>query len=99
MNMSSQDIEFSREVRGWAKFFQNGENTKKLDAFSTSLNNLNREMKDFNENASKSNKFLGKIAKLQESLEAQTRSANKVTIAVILLAIIQVIIAALQYFK
>lgn len=96
----------SRELRGWIKLSQNSENVKKIEAFTSSLDHLsvsfsklNAEMQAFNENATKSNKFLAKIARLQESMEAQTRAANRVTLLVIGLAILQVVIAAFQYVK
>lgn len=53
-------------------------------------------MKAFNENAAKSNEFLGRIAHLQESMEAQTRTANTFTWVVVGLATIQVVLTVIQ---
>jgi len=93
------DTEISRELRGWLKLIQNAEGAKKVEAFTSTLSGLtsalssvNREMKEFNQNTSKSNKFLGKIARLQESMESQTRAANRVAWLVVGLAVLQVVL-------
>lgn len=98
------DLEMSRELRGWAKIFQNAQDVKKMQDFTAALYNLrqafsalNPEMKMFNENITKSNEFLGRIAKLQESMEGQTRSANRFTWVVVGLGVLQVAIAILPY--
>lgn len=74
-------------------------------------------MQQFNQNISKSNEFLGKIAKLQESMEAQTKATSeflgriaslqesldaqnrvsgRLTWVVVGLAVLQVILTAVQ---
>lgn len=80
------DLETSRELRGWVKIFQNAQDVKKMQDFTAALYNLhqafsaiNPEMKLFNENINKSNEFLGRIAKLQESMEEQIKSTNRFT--------------------
>lgn len=100
----ASDLEMLRELRLWGKMFQNAQDVKKMQEFTAALYNLrqafsalNPEMKMFNENITKSNEFLGKIAELQESMEKQTRSANRFTWVVIGLAVLQVIIAILPY--
>ncbi len=102
----ASDLEILRELRLWAKVFQNAQDVKKMQDFTAGLYNLrqafsalNPEMKMFNENITKSNEFLGRIAKLQESMEAQTRSANRFTWVVVGLAALQVIMAILDYVK
>ena len=98
------DLEMSRELRNWAKIFQNAQNINRMQDFTVALNNLrqalsglNPEMKMFNENITKSNEFLGRIAKLQESMEEQTKSANRFTWVVVGLGVLQVAIAAFPY--
>ncbi|MGB8217321.1 MAG: hypothetical protein WCE94_08470 [Candidatus Methanoperedens sp.] len=83
---------------------QNAQNIKNIQELTATLNNLrqalsglNPEMKMFNENITKSNEFLGRIAKLQESMEEQTRSANRFTWVVVGLGALQVAIAAFPY--
>ncbi len=100
----ASDFEMVRELRLWAKMFKDVEDVKKMQEFTAALYNLrqafsalNPEMKMFNENITKSNEFLGRIAKLQESMEAQTRSANRFTLVVVALAVLQVVIAILPY--
>jgi len=98
------DLETSREIRGWVKMFQNAQDVKKMQDFTIALNNLhqafsglNPEMKMFNENITKSNEFLCRIAKLQESMEEQTRAANRFTWVVVGLGVLQVAIAVFPY--
>lgn len=86
------------------EILQNAQSIKNLQELTSTLNNLhqafsglNPEMKMFNENITKSNEFLGRIAKLQESMEEQTRSANRFTWVVVGLGVLQVAIAALPY--
>lgn len=100
----ASELDYIREFRLWAKMLKNKEDIKKMEEFTGTLYNLrqafsalNPEMKMFNENINKSNEFLGRIAKIQESMEAQTRSANRFTVVVVALAVIQVILAALPY--
>ncbi len=100
----ASDLEMLREVRLWAKMFKSAQDIQKMQEFTAALYNLrqafsalNPEMKLFNENITKSNEFLGRIAKLQESMEAQTRSANRFTVVVVGLGVLQVVIAILQY--
>lgn len=99
----ASEIDTSREVRGWIKIFQNDENKRKLEMFTITLNglrqafsNLNQEMKMFNENATKSNKFLGRIAHLQESMEAQAKATTWLNWTVVGFAALQVILVAIQ---
>ena len=96
-------LDLSREIRGWKKLSQSSENVKKLEALTFTLNGLragfsgvNNEMQQFNQNISKSNEFLGKIAKLQESMEAQTKAATLLTYAVFALAALQVLLTIAQ---
>lgn len=93
----------SREIRGWLKLFQKGDNLKKLETLTLTLNGLragfsgvNGEMQAFNQNIAKSNEFLGKITKLQESMEAQTKAANLLAWAVFGLAVLQVLLTVVQ---
>jgi len=58
---------------------------------------LYMEMKMFNENIMKSNELLDRIAKLQENMEEQTRSANRFTWVVVGLGVLQVVIAVFPY--
>ncbi len=98
------DLETIQEFRRWIKMFKNAQDIQKMQDFTVALYNLrqafaalNPEMKMFNENIMKSNEFLGRIAKLQESIEAQTRSANRFTWVVVGLGVLQVVVAILQY--
>ena len=106
LTMASKNLDFSRELRGWAKLLKNAENVKKIESLTVALNGLktsfsevNGEMKMFNTNAKESNEFLGRIARLQESMDAQTKAANKLSWLVLFLAIIQVVIAAITLCK
>ncbi|MDD5317590.1 MAG: hypothetical protein PHF51_02535 [Candidatus ainarchaeum sp.] len=99
----SEDLRFSRELRSWIKLFQGQQNIKKIEAFSATLNelrvafsNLNSEMKAFNENSTKSNEFLGKIARLQESMENQTKAANMLTGVMAALVVLQIVLTLIQ---
>ncbi len=92
------------QIMDLVEILQNAQSIKNLQELTSTLNNLhqafsglNPEMKMFNENITKSNEFLGRIAKLQESMEEQTRSANRFTWVVVGLGVLQVAIAALPY--
>ena len=92
------------EVMDLVEILQNAQSIKNLQELTSTLNNLhqalsglNPEMKMFNENITKSNEFLGRIAKLQESMEEQTRSSNRFTWVVVGLGVLQVAIAAFPY--
>ncbi len=96
--------EESRELRNWVKLLKDGQNAKKIENFTITLNNLqhafsglNYEMKEFNKNSKKSNKFLSKIAILQESIEKQTKTANRFTWVVVVLMALQVAIVTFPY--
>lgn len=87
-------------LRDFVEIIQNAQSINRMQEFTITLDNLrqtlsglNPEMKMFNENITKSNVFLSKIAELQESMERQTRSANRFSLVVVGLAVLQVIIA------
>ena len=104
--MNSDLIAASKEGRGWAKILQKGnqiktvqDTTDNLNKFKIAFSELNSEVKDFNGNLKKSNNFLSQIANLQRSMDRQAKAANKFTWVVVILAIIQVAIAIIAYFK
>lgn len=103
MKINMSELEELRELRKLGELVLNGYKIKTIQDSTIALGNLkvafsglNSEMKAFNENVTKSNKFLSQIAKLQKSMDAQAKAATIFTWAVIGLAILQVILTSIQ---
>lgn len=103
---SDPELNWLRELRAWATLLKKGDDIKNIQNYAIAFENLkvtisglNSEMKAFNETATKSNKFLSQIANLQKSMDAQARAANRFTMVVVVLAVLQVIIAVIPYIQ